>query len=251
MLNKVTPETTRDELATDLLTLYSDMTPRWRAVIKTIVADEGEGSNKWIDARFNGPGNEQYHEVFNQHGVMVRDKGMTTQELSRYRYQIDFGGGGGTTWRGVLTKLTMPGVLFHHETMMKDWFFDLMIPWVHYIPFTWDLSDLEERYRWAEANQGRCREISQAASDLARYLFSPKYMERLYNELYRDYLGQVIEAYRPTTIEMQYSGQTIQTHFINTYDKDGYELTPVSVCDSKGCKTKSNDGIYYRYEFEY
>ena len=74
---------------------------------------------------------------------------------------------------------------------------------------------------------------------------SPEYMERLYNEIYRNYLGQVVEAYWPTTIEMQYSGQTIQTHFINIYDKDGYEIIPVSVCDSKSCKIAWNDGNYH------
>lgn len=105
MLDKVTPKTSRDELAKDLVSRYEGMTPRWRGVIKTIQADT-EGS-KWIDVRFHGKGSEEYHEVFNRHGVMVRDQGMNSAELSKYKYQIDFGGGGGTTWRGTIVKMAM------------------------------------------------------------------------------------------------------------------------------------------------
>lgn len=128
---------------------------------------------------------------------------------------------------------------------MKDWFFDLMIPWVHYIPVRWDLSDLEERYHWAEANPGRCQEISHAASGLARYLLSEEYMEKLYHDLYGTYMGKVIEAYQPTDEEKQLSGWTLQAHFINTYEKDGFEVTPVSKCDEKMCRTSWNDGSTY------
>lgn len=243
MLKTVTSQTTRDELAKELSSHYNGMTPRWRAVIKTIQADTEQ--NKWIDVRFYGKGGDAYHEVFNQHGVIVRDQGMDTAALSKYRYQIDLGGGGGTTWRGTIVKMAMPGVLFHHETSMKDWFYDLMIPWVHYIPVSWDLSDLYERYQWAEGNQGRCQEISRNASALSRYLMSPEYMERLYNELFRDYLGQVVAAYQPTSFERQFTGNTIRQHLIDTYEADGFEVTPVSSCDDKSCKTSWNDGKFH------
>jgi hypothetical protein len=105
MLRSVTSQTTRDELATKLLSYYGRMTPRWRGVMKTIVADAE--NSKWIDVRFHGQGSEEYHEIFNKHGVMVRDQGMNSEELSKYRYQIDFGGGGGTTWRGTIVKMAM------------------------------------------------------------------------------------------------------------------------------------------------
>jgi hypothetical protein len=109
MLKTVTPETSRDELAAELLSHYGRMTPRWRGVMKTIIADaDTENTNaKWIDVRFYGKGGEEYHDIFNKHGVMVRDQGMNSAELSKYRYQIDFGGGGGTTWRGTIVKMAM------------------------------------------------------------------------------------------------------------------------------------------------
>jgi hypothetical protein len=124
-----------------------------------------------------------------------------------------------------------------------------MVPWVHYIPVIWDLSDLYERYQWAEANPIKCQEMSKNASELARYLMSPEYMEMLYNELYRDYLGQVIAAYQPTSVEKQYTGHTIRQHLINIYDKDGFEMTPLATCDDTSCKTSWNDGLFHEIPY--
>ena len=34
-----------------------------------------------------------------------------------------------------------------------QWWYDRLIPWKHYIPVRSDLSDVKERFDWAEANQ--------------------------------------------------------------------------------------------------
>ena len=41
---------------------------------------------------------------------------VTEEQLGKYKYQIDIGGAGGTTYTGTISKLSMPGVLLHHET---------------------------------------------------------------------------------------------------------------------------------------
>ena len=41
---------------------------------------------------------------------------MARPDIAKYKYHIDLGGGGGTTWMGTLEKLAMPGLLFHHIT---------------------------------------------------------------------------------------------------------------------------------------
>ena len=46
---------------------------------------------------------------------------MNLEELAHYKYQIDIGGGGGTTWTGTIQKMAMPGLLFHHITPTKDY----------------------------------------------------------------------------------------------------------------------------------
>ena len=78
-----------------------------------------------------------------------------------------------------------------------DWFYDLMEPWVHFIPIDTDLGNLRERYDWAEANPDKVKAIAVESTKLAEYLLSAEYMGKVYQELFVDYLGEVVKAYQP------------------------------------------------------
>jgi hypothetical protein len=88
--------------------------------------------------------------------------------LGKYRYQLDLGGGGGTTWTGTISKLAMPGVLLHHETSMKDSYFDTLEPYKHYLPLKEDLSNFDELIQFVKDNPQKAKEISAAASEWVR-----------------------------------------------------------------------------------
>ena len=88
--------------------------------------------------------------------------------LGKYRYQLDLGGGGGTTWTGTIPKLAMPGVLLHHETSMKDSYFDALEPYKHYLPLKEDLSNFDELIQFVKDNPQKAKEISAAASEWVR-----------------------------------------------------------------------------------
>ena len=144
----------------------TDITPRLRLVLTSMLEEH------WVDARFfciaNWDSRMPLRERLGKQLGVEDGAKMTGAELSSYRYHIDLGGAGGTTWTGTIQKLSMPGVLFHHETDMKDSYFDLIKPWVHYIPVKQDLSDLRQKYQWAEAHPGKCAQISAAASAWVR-----------------------------------------------------------------------------------
>jgi hypothetical protein len=84
--------------------------------------------------------------------------------FGKYRYQLDLGGGGGTTWSGTIAKLAMPGVLFHHVTSMKDSYFDLLKPYEHYYPLNEDLSNFEELVQEVKDDPEKAKRISAAAT---------------------------------------------------------------------------------------
>ena len=84
--------------------------------------------------------------------------------FGKYRYQLDLGGGGGTTWSGVIPKLAMPGVLFHHVTSMKDSYFDLLKPYEHYYPLKEDFSNFEELVQEVRDDPEKAKRISAAAT---------------------------------------------------------------------------------------
>ena len=163
----------------------TEITPRTRAVLMSKLDDDS-----WLNARFVNPeflrhggaarGGGAAHGARNQdHDRFVlgakfgvdAETPTSGEELARFKYQLDLGGWGGTSWTGTLHKLSMPGVLFHHETSMKDSYFDDLIPWRHYIPIKEDLSDLRAKYQWARAHDDVCRQISlEAKRWLARFV---------------------------------------------------------------------------------
>tara|TARA_Y100001954_G_scaffold82633_3_gene90824 strand:- start:2311 stop:3975 length:1665 start_codon:yes stop_codon:yes gene_type:complete len=140
--------------------------PRLRAVLTSLLMPN------LIDARFfdwHGGDSVDEHKNHVRESIGVDAKERATEELiAKYKYQIDIGGGGGTTWSGLIPKLSMPGVLLHHETSMKDSYFDQLVPWVHYIPVREDLRDLQNRVRWLQEHDAIAKRISANADEWVR-----------------------------------------------------------------------------------
>jgi hypothetical protein len=97
---------------------------------------------------------------------------MMLAEMSQYRYQLDLGGAGCTTWTGTLEKLVMPGLLFHHVTPATDWFYPQPIAWKYFVAVRADLEDLRERFEWAEGRPEEAERIAQAGTAFARNFIS-------------------------------------------------------------------------------
>jgi hypothetical protein len=135
-----------------------------------------------------------------------------------------------------MTKLGFPGVLFHAQTPSKDWFFDDMIPWIHYIPVGWHLNDLHEKFKWAESHQIEAKGIADSATTLFQTFMEAPYMERIYKELFVDHLGKVLEAYVSSPDE---TWSDIQAQYAN----EGFEMQLVSHCDDAKCHTLFVGGI--------
>jgi hypothetical protein len=49
----------------------------------------------------------------------------------------------------------------------RQWYYDDLVPWQHYVPVKSDMTDLRERIAWCFANDEQCRGIAAAAQDLA------------------------------------------------------------------------------------
>ena len=205
--------------------VYDQLIPRWKSVVWTAEAEReaeekmrelasanGNGSSEeavilpWANMKFAGamhagtktPTSDlPYYQEFEEHGIPAIGEGMSLETLAQYKYHIDTGGGGGTTWSGTLEKLGLPGLLFHHETPMKDYLHDKLIKWVHYIPIKEDLSDLKEKYDWAESHPELAKQISDNATKLAKALGTSEGFSIMYKEFYDTPLRSVVEAYQP------------------------------------------------------
>lgn len=121
-----------------------------------------------------------------------------------------------------------PGALFHHVTPTQDWYFPQMKPWVHYIPVSCNVSDLRKRYEWAETHPAKTRAIANASTTLYHYLMGEQYMGKVYQELFVDYLTNLLEAYVPSSLSWEDAKQQ--------YDLDGFEIHRVAYCDEVVCR---------------
>jgi len=199
--------------------------PRWRGVLLTSEAEleamdysatVGEPTMPWANIKFasiNVDGekasladNEEYTR-FAKLGIACIGERVNMIEQARFKYHIDLGGGGGTTWTGTVEKLALPGVLFHHQTPTKDWFHDLLVPWEHYIPVETDLSDLREKFEWAETHPAEAKRIAEAATMFARWMGSDEGFAVLYENHMVAPLRRVLEAY--AEMPPRYAGKSV------------------------------------------
>ncbi|KAL7510334.1 hypothetical protein ACHAXN_007294 [Cyclotella atomus] len=188
--------------------LYDELVPRWKGVTLTAEAEQeanAHGSLPWANIKFShfvyqGKKTDtalgRTYTAFESSGIPAVGQFMSLDELSQYKYHIDLGGGGGTTWSGTLEKLALPGLLFHHVTPMKDYFHDDLKAWEHYVPVKEDLSDLKEKFDWAEANQEEARRIAQRSTEWVKVSFGEEGFESTFSKFYREPLEALVGAYQ-------------------------------------------------------
>ena len=198
------------EVVNSLKAEYDKLLPRWKGVALTAKAklqaslqDTNEQQQKVLpsanikfstypnhnkDNQGKSPtlGSSKY-SAWESVGITVSEI-MSLPDLAQYKYHIDLGGGGGTTWTGTMDKLAMPGLLFHDVTSTKDYFHDRLIPWKHYVPVSEDFLDLNEAKRIADAGTQFMREMG-----------TPEGFGQMLDGDFVELLQRVIEAYVPVS----------------------------------------------------
>ena len=100
----------------------------------------------------------------------------------------------------------MPGLLFCHITPTKDYIHDRIKPWIHFIPVRADLTDLKEKYDWAEAHPEYAKLISKQASKLMRRLGTIEGFGKMVQEQFVDPTLLTMETY--TRVSVTHPGKT-------------------------------------------
>ncbi len=187
--------------------------PRWNGVVLTLEAeaeheDAIEGELRaaerilpWVNMKFSrsSPADRTDSNFIElaKYGVQAMGDSMTLQNLAQFKYHIDLGGGGGTTWRGTIQKVAMPGLLFHHVSPTKDYIHDYLQAWVHYIPVAGDLRDLKEKYDWAEHHPHAAKLIAEQGTEFVRHLATLEGFHEMYQKSFVEPVRRIIETYQP------------------------------------------------------
>ena len=64
----------------------------------------------------------------------------------------------------------------------RCWFQDLIVPFVHYIPIAYDLSNLIEQIEWVNNNDEKAKQIAENAYNFAETYFSSEYQQKYIKE---------------------------------------------------------------------
>lgn len=84
----------------------------------------------------------------------------------KYALDID---GFSNAWSNLFTRLLFGCCVLKVESRhgFRQWYYDRLKPWEHYVPVAADLSDLIERFDWVRRHDAECRDIAQRGRRLA------------------------------------------------------------------------------------
>src|SRR5262249_18474101 len=85
------------------------------------------------------------------------------------------------SWQRMYWTLLSNSVLLKQTTENIEWYYGVLQPYKHYIPFKKDLSDLVEKIQWARRNDNTAKKIAQRATVFAQKNLSE---EMIYLYLY-------------------------------------------------------------------
>jgi len=127
----------------------------------------------WIGSLKTNPSRVYLHElgkIFPQElDIMTNEQPYISLPdlVKRYSILIDVEGYGYSGRLKYLLFSQRPLLLV--ERPHKEWFFEHLKPWVHYIPVQRDLSDLLLRVKWVKENYLSASHIAKAAADYAKH----------------------------------------------------------------------------------
>jgi len=88
----------------------------------------------------------------------------TISEQIKYKYILDIDGWS-NTWDATVWKLYSGSVLLKVKSLWKQWYYDELVEWEHYVPINNDFSDLNEKIDWCINNDDKCKQIIIKAKD--------------------------------------------------------------------------------------
>lgn len=94
-----------------------------------------------------------------------------TQSWAGRKFAIDIDGFS-NAWDNLLHRMLMGCCVLKVDSQMgfRQWYYDRIRPWEHYVPIRKDLSDLGEMLDWCLSHDADCAAIAAAGRDVARSL---------------------------------------------------------------------------------
>jgi hypothetical protein len=90
------------------------------------------------------------------------DNKLSLAEQIKYKYILDIDGWA-STYNATVWKLYSGSVLLKVKSIWKQWYYDELKEYVHYVPVKNDFSNLNEQIQWCIDNNDKCEQITKNA----------------------------------------------------------------------------------------
>ena len=117
-----------------------------------------------VNARLAWAGSVEFDALIRKEGVWGNSATKRQHLESKYLPVLD---GHMCTYPGYQWRLLSKSVCFKQESSEEQWFYRALKPYVHYIPINNDMSDLEEKVRWARAHDIEVQTIAENGREFA------------------------------------------------------------------------------------
>jgi hypothetical protein len=91
-----------------------------------------------------------------------------SSDWSRRKYALDIDGNS-NAWSNLFTRLLMGCCVIKVASPRnyRQWYYDELTPWEHYVPVASDMSDISEKIDWCRSHDAECRQIALRGQDFA------------------------------------------------------------------------------------
>ena len=88
-------------------------------------------------------------------------------EFTENKYLIDIEGEA-SSWMGYFLRQYTKSLTLKVDSNHIQWFYHKLKPWEHYVPLSYDLSDLDDAMQWITSHDKRCKEIALNAREVMK-----------------------------------------------------------------------------------
>lgn len=121
-----------------------------------------------VDAALSRYGNREFRAELLEAGGFLKPL-VPEESWAHRKFAIDVDGWT-NTWSNLFVRMLLGCCVLKLDSKFgfRQWYYDRLIPWEHYVPVRADASDLAEKVEWVRSNDTRAAEIAANGQRLAR-----------------------------------------------------------------------------------
>lgn len=202
----------------------------WQQMPRTRVVSACRAEGSHCDAMFTGFPQCEGEAANIIESSLGKAPVVREEDYERYKYNILVDGNGAPASRTVQSVFTNT-LLLKLESPFSEFFYPLLQPYVHYVPVSYNATDLLEKISWARENDVRARWIAEELFSFGKRHLSPTAVNEYVHELLLSY-AQLLES-PPNEVPRGFQPFEPPSHWRFERRK---RVRPHAVSDKHGCK---------------